>query len=151
VYPVQTMVAMKLYQTNNNYAHMLGWPELTQQVAQAYESIPADQRANTMILAHYYGEAGAIDYYGPALGLPHAVSPHLSYWYWAPPRMNPATVVMINYTLDEGNRLFTVCRQVGTVTNSFGVATEEYGAPILVCSNPRRPLWQSWPSLQTLD
>src|SRR5207248_2141308 len=103
LYPVQTMVSMKLYQTNNNYAHMLGWPELTEQIAQVYDGLPADRRPNAIILAHYYGEAGAIDYYGPALGLPRAMSPHLSYWYWAPSRMDPTTAVLINYTLDEGD------------------------------------------------
>jgi hypothetical protein len=79
------------------------------------------------------------------------VSPHLSYWYWAPARMNPMTVVMVDFTLDEGNQLFSDCRQVGTVTNSLGIHNNTYGAPILVCSNPRRPLWQAWKSLQTLD
>jgi len=58
---------------------------------------------------------------------------------------------MINFTLDEGNRLFETCRQVGTVTNSQGVHNNDYGAPILVCSGPRQPLWQVWRSLQTLD
>ena len=129
----------------------IGWPEFAQQTAQAYDSVPPDQRANTQILAHYYQEAAAIDFYGPSSGLPDAVSPHLSYWYWAPPRLDPTTVVMINFTLEEGNRLFTDCRQVGTIANSLGIHNNLWGAPILVCSNPRRPLWQVWKSLQTLD
>lgn len=129
----------------------VGWPELAHQTAQAYDSVPADQRAGTVILAHYYQEAAAIDFYGPAVGLPHAVSPHLSYWYWAPPRMEPTTVVMINFTLKEGNRLFMNCRQADTVTNSLGIHNNDYGAPILVCTQPRELLRQAWPSLQTMD
>ena len=129
----------------------VGWPELAQQTAQVYDSLPSDQQASTMVLAHYYHEAAAIDFFGPASGLPHAVSPHLSYWYWAPPRMNPTTVVMINFTVDEGDRLFTDCRQVATITNSEGIHNNEYGAPIIVCSNPRKPLWSVWRALQTLD
>ncbi|HKW71545.1 MAG TPA: glycosyltransferase family 39 protein [Candidatus Dormibacteraeota bacterium] len=129
----------------------IGWPELAQQTAQAYDAVPAGQRAGTMVLAHYYQEAAAIDFYGPQLGLPRAISPHLSYWYWAPPRTNPTTVVMINFTLDEGNRLFSDCRQVGTVTNHLGIHNGTWGAPILVCTSPRQPLWHIWRSLQTLD
>jgi 4-amino-4-deoxy-L-arabinose transferase-like glycosyltransferase len=136
---------------NSTFNDEIGWPELAHQTAQAYDSIPADQRPDTMILAHYYSEAAAIDFYGPALGLPRAVSPHLSYWYWAPARMDPMTVVTIDFTLDEGKQLFSECRQVGTVTNSLGLHNNTYGAPILVCSNPRKPLWQAWRSLQTLD
>ena len=129
----------------------VGWPELAQQTAQAFDGVPADQRSSTIVLAHYYQEAGAIDFYGPALGLPRAVSPHLSYWYWAPPRMDPSTAVMINFTQDEGSRLFRDCRQVGTITNSAGIHNNDYGAPILVCTNPRQPLWKVWPELQLLD
>ena len=65
--------------------------------------------------------------------------------------MNPTTAILVNFSVDEGNRLFTDCRQVGAVTNSLGIRNNDYGAPILVCSNPRQPLWKDWPSLRTLD
>ncbi len=65
--------------------------------------------------------------------------------------MEPTTVVMINLTLKEGNRPFMNCRWADTVTNSLGIYNNDYGAPILVCTQPREPLRQAWPSLQTLD
>jgi 4-amino-4-deoxy-L-arabinose transferase-like glycosyltransferase len=133
------------------FADEVGWPELAQQTAGAYDSLSTEQRGHAMVIAHYYQEAAAIDFYGPALGLPRAVSPHLSYWYWAPPRMDPSSAVMVNFTPDEGERLFLDCRQVGTVTNSLRISNNDYGAPILVCTGQRRPLWQAWRSLQTLD
>jgi 4-amino-4-deoxy-L-arabinose transferase-like glycosyltransferase len=129
----------------------VGWPELADQTAAAYEGLPSAERPRTMILAHYYSEAAAIDFYGPARGLPGAVSPHLSYWYWAPARMDPSTVVMIDFTVQEGERFFRECRQEGTVTSSGAVRGNVYGAPILVCTDPRLPLWQAWPGLRTLD
>jgi hypothetical protein len=130
---------------------MFGGPELAQNTAAAYESIPADQRSGAMIVAHYYGEAGPIDLYGPALGLPDAVSPHLTYWYWAPPRMDPQTAVLVGFTAEDADRFFADCRQVTTITNDYGVANDFSGDPILVCTQPREPLWRAWPSLQTLD
>lgn len=151
VLDVHAMIAQGLWQARPDYAQMIGWPEVAQETAQAYDALPADQRSGAVILAHYYGEAGAIDYYGPALGLPRAVSPHLTYWYWAPPRLDPSTAVLVNFSLADGNRLFSDCRQVATITNEYGLHNDEYGAPILVCSNPRKPLWQAWRSLQTLD
>jgi len=135
----------------STFADEVGWPELAQQTAQVYYTLTPDQRATATILAHYYQEAAAIDFYGPSLRLPQAISPHLSYWYWAPPRMDPTAAVLINFTLEEANPLFTDCRQAGTATNSLGIHNNDYGAPILVCSNPRRPLWQVWRSLQLLD
>jgi len=151
VLPAQAMVSMKLWQTRKDYADMIGWPELAEETAQVYDTLPANEKAKAVILTQNYGEAGAIDYYGRALGLPGAVSPHLTYWYWAPPRMDPNTVVMVGFPLDVATRYFADCRQAGVVTNRLGIRNDEYGEPILVCTNPRRPLWQVWGSLQTLD
>jgi hypothetical protein len=151
VLDVRTMIDQNLWKSRPDYAQMIGWPELVQEAAQAYDALPPDQRANAVILTHYYSQAGAVDYYGPSLGLPGAISPHLTYWYWAPRRMDPTTAVLVDYTLEEGDRLFNDCRQVGTVTNQYGIHNDDYGDPILICSDPRRPLWQAWASLQTLD
>jgi 4-amino-4-deoxy-L-arabinose transferase-like glycosyltransferase len=151
ILPRQTFVASGLWKVRPDFANMFGGPELAQNTAAAYESIPADQRSGAMIVAHYYGEAGPIDLYGPALGLPEAVSPHLSYWYWAPPRMDPQTAVLVGFTAEDADRFFADCRQVTTITNDYGVANDFSGDPILVCTQPREPLWRAWPSLQTLD
>ena len=60
------------------YADMFGWENIADGVAQVYRDLPAADRAGCAILAGNYGEAGAIDYYGPALGLPRAISGHNS-------------------------------------------------------------------------
>ncbi len=149
--PAQTMVSLNLWQVRKDYADMFGWPELAQQTAEVYDSLTTDQRANAMVLTQNYGEAGAIDYYGRDYGLPAAVSPHLTFWYWAPPRMNPTTVVMVGFSQDYASRYFADCRQAATITNNIGIHNEEFGRPILVCTNPSQPLWSVWSSFQTLD
>jgi 4-amino-4-deoxy-L-arabinose transferase-like glycosyltransferase len=151
VLPAQTMISLNLWQARKDYADMIGWPELVSATQAAYESVPADQRSGTIILAQNYGEAGAIDYYGPALGLPQAESPHLTFWYWAPPRMDPSTVVLVGFSQDFANRYFAQCRDAATITNNLGIHNEEYGGLVLVCTQPRQPLWSVWPSIQTLD
>ena len=62
------------------YADMFGWKNMAETVAQVYDSVPASDRANCAILGGNYGETGAIDYYGPALGLPKAIVGHNSYF-----------------------------------------------------------------------
>jgi len=47
-------------------------------------SLPPDLRARTGIYANDFGQGGAIDFYGPALGLPKAIGGHLTFWYWGP-------------------------------------------------------------------
>src|SRR5207302_8705335 len=78
-------------------AEMYGWPYLAHQVAAAYASLPPSDRQGAMVLASNYGEAGALDLYGPGLGLPSVVSPHLTYYYWAPARLSPDVVIVVGY------------------------------------------------------
>src|SRR5690606_3117444 len=65
---------------HDNFAEQVGWPELAAQVAAVYQALPEAERVRTAIYANNYGEAGAINRYGPALGLPTAISGVNSYW-----------------------------------------------------------------------
>ena len=48
-------------------ADQFGWPEMVREVAAIYNSLPPEERANTGIWAGNYGEAGAINVFGPAV------------------------------------------------------------------------------------
>ena len=52
-------------------ADQFGWPEMVSEVAGIYNSLPPDERDKTGIWAGNYGEAGAINEFGPryVLGL----------------------------------------------------------------------------------
>ena len=50
-------------------------------VAGVVRSLPSSERANVVILTSNYGEAGAIDRFGRALGLPQAFSGHNNFWW----------------------------------------------------------------------
>jgi hypothetical protein len=63
----------------DNFVEEIGWPELVATVAGIYAELPPETRQQTAILAGNYGEAGAIDLYGPAYGLPNAISGADSY------------------------------------------------------------------------
>jgi 4-amino-4-deoxy-L-arabinose transferase-like glycosyltransferase len=151
VLPPDVMARSGLWKVRRDFADMYGWPDLAQQVALAYGQVPPDRRRSTVILAGNYGEAGALDIYGPALGLPAVVSPHLSYFYWAPPDLAPQTVVAVGFDRKTLLSLFTDVTQVGVVSNSYDVRNEEYGMPIYICSGPRVPLHSAWASLRRLD
>ena len=57
-------------------------PEMVREVAAIYNSLPPEDRAQTGIWAGNYGEAGAINQFGPQYGLPRAWSRHQNHWYW---------------------------------------------------------------------
>ena len=70
----RTVVATPIPALNDTLVETIGWPELTAQVADVVAT-PASpsEREDVVLLTGSYGEAGALDRYGPALGLPGAV------------------------------------------------------------------------------
>ncbi len=64
------------------YADMFGWEELAAQVAAVYRTLAPEEQRHCVIFARNYGEAAAIDFFGQRHGLPRAICPHNSYWYW---------------------------------------------------------------------
>jgi 4-amino-4-deoxy-L-arabinose transferase-like glycosyltransferase len=151
VLPADVMARTTIPKSMPVFAEMYGWPDLAHDVAAVAATLSPADRQGAMILARNYGEAGAIDLYGPGLGLPPVVSPHLTYWWWAPARMDPQVVITLGYDRQDLEPLFADCTQAGTVSNSYGVDNQEQGRPIFVCRSPRQPLWQAWPSLKALD
>lgn len=136
---------------HDNFREEIGWPELVQTVAAIYHGLPADQKSRAAILTGNYGEAGAINLYGPARGLPQAISGVNSYWlrgYNNPP---PETVIVLGFSEERLNRLFTRCQLAGHVTNAFGVKNQEttYHPNIFVCNGPREPWDSLWVNLRS--
>jgi len=71
VVPVRILVANPMWSgLAENQLETVGWPEFVDQVAAVYATVPATGRNSVTILTDNYGEAGAVDRYGPALGLP---------------------------------------------------------------------------------
>jgi hypothetical protein len=143
--PVASPAWNTISEINGELNEMVGWPELTETVAGIYHSLPAEQRAVTGIYTGNYGEAGAINLYGPALGLPQAISGVNSYWlrgYGDPP---PEQVIVLGMSYSQALGSFNTCRQVGEVTNRFGVMNEESRnhPEIFLCRDPILP----WPEL----
>ena len=66
------------------FADQFGWEEMAAAVARIYHGLPADIRPRTAIFGQNYGQAGAIDLFGPKYGLPPAISGHQNYFLWGP-------------------------------------------------------------------
>jgi hypothetical protein len=71
------------------------WPEMVETVAGVYNSLPPEERAKTAILAHNYGGAGAIDFFGPRYGLPKSISPHQNYYHWGPRQYTDESLILL--------------------------------------------------------
>lgn len=128
-----------------NLADQLGWPELAQDVANVYGSLSPQERDRAAIIASNYGEAGAIDFFGPALGLPPALSGHNQYWVWGTRGYDGSVVIRVNS--DRFAWWQQHCRDAriaGTFGHNPYVEPYEHNRPIIVCHGLYRPLAEIW-------
>jgi len=133
-----------------DFADMLGWRTYVKQVAAVWRALPPEDRARAALLTSNYGEAAAIDFYGPAEGLPPAISGHNQYWYWGPRGHDGSVVLRING--DE--RIWRPRCASLAVAGRFGaplVMPYEDDAPILFCRGLKTALPDLWPELRHID
>ena len=138
------------FTSNPGMSHFLylagrfGWDELVKKVADVYDSLPADDRARTGILAGWYGPAGAVDLLGKRYGLPNAVSGNMNYYRWGPGKTSWDVMIFVSYEFDGRASMFfsdsTLAATVHSELPGFG-----YGYNIYVCRNPRQTPADLWP------
>jgi 4-amino-4-deoxy-L-arabinose transferase-like glycosyltransferase len=133
---------------NPDVGETIGWPQFARTVADIYRRLPSTGRA--VILTSNYGEAGAIDHYGPALGLPAVYSGHNGYWEWGPPPDRAAPVIVVGLDRRDRDTQLRDCTVAGRITNRAHVDNQEKGRHMFVCAEPRRPWSQEWPALKRL-
>lgn len=130
-----------------DFADMLGWRDFAEAVAAVWDSLPADERATAVLVATNYGRAGALDWYGPALGLPPAVCPCGSYWFWGPGTRHGDVSVVAGGDSTTLAPLFRELHSARVVENPWRV-TEERRVTIWVGRGPKASLADLWPMLK---
>jgi hypothetical protein len=114
-------------------ADMTSWPSFVQQVATAYNGLPADVRKTPSgqlgIYGTNYGEASAIDVYGPAYGLPPAISGHQNYWYWGPRGELGNAIVVVGQRREDIQKAYSDVRAIGVIHAPYAMPFED-GATI---------------------
>ncbi len=123
-------------------ADQFGWPEMAREVAAIYNSLPPDERAQTGIWAGNYGEAGAINQFGPHYGLPHAYSRHQNHWYWGPPPQVYKNLIVIQWSLDDVRDNCTSF-QAFDHYQRFGMGEENQ--PMYLCRGVTFDIQKIWP------
>ncbi len=129
-----------------HFSDEFGWPEMVASVARVYNSLPPDQRAKTAILAGNYGQAGAIDFFGPRYDLPKAISGHQNYYYWGPRDYTGESIILLGWSVTRAQRW---CRSVDVGPANapyWGMGWEHYN--ILTCHDFKKPLKEAWPELK---
>ncbi len=122
-------------------ADQFGWRELVREVAAVYNSLPPEERAQTGIWAGNYGEAGAINLFGPAYGLPTAYSRHQNHWYWGPPPQVYKNLIVIQWSLDDVRDSCTSFQAFDHYSR-FGMSEEN--TPFYLCRDVEFDIQKIW-------
>ena len=128
---------------NSDMANEVGWPEFVAQVAAVRDRLSPAERAQYAVLAENFGEAGALQLYGPKHGLPVPISTVNDFHDRGYGAFEPQTVIIVGGNLEDESRFFEGCSVVATVHLPYGVQDEETvdHPQILVCHRMRF----SWP------
>jgi hypothetical protein len=125
------------------FADMFGWEDLTRRVARVYESLSPEERARCAIFTDNYGEAGAIDFFGPRYGLPPAISGHNNYWLWGPRGYTGEVMIVLGVHREDLERGFASVVLADSVRCEHCMPYER-DLPVWICRGLRVPLREAW-------
>jgi hypothetical protein len=127
-----------------DYADMLGWREQAKAVARVHRTLSPERQAQAVLYGGNYGEAGALDLYGPELGLPPVISLAGSFYFFGPGERAGEIIIFLGVEPDELDPI--TCRSLeltDRVTNPWGVP-EERDVPVVVCREPSMTPQELW-------
>jgi dolichyl-phosphate-mannose-protein mannosyltransferase len=124
------------------YADEFPWPGMVEAVARVYHSLTPEEQQRTAIFANNYGQAAAIDFFGPRYGLPKAISGHQNYFLWGPRDYNGDIVIVLGDTERGAREHFESVSVAATLNNPYAYRYEN--RPILLCRGLKWNLQTEW-------
>lgn len=130
------------------FADMFGWENQVATVAAAYRSLDPQEQQRAAIFVGAYGEAAALDYFGPRYGLPKAISAENAYYLWGPRDASDEVVIAYGINRIKLGRVFEDIRQVAIIRSEHSMP-DESNLPVYLCRKPRMSFRQAWPILHS--
>ncbi|HET7840526.1 MAG TPA: glycosyltransferase family 39 protein [Terriglobia bacterium] len=129
------------------YADMFGWPEMTAKVAEVYDKLTPEEKSKCGIFAQNYGEAGAVDFFGPQYHLPPALSGHNNYFLWGPRGYSGDVMIVMGDRRENLEQYFDRV-ELGAVFQHPYVMPYENDLPIWICRGIKIPFEHLWPRVK---
>jgi hypothetical protein len=129
-------------------ADRFGWKEMAGEAARIYRSLPPEERAVARVWGQNYGQAGAIDMYGPGFGLPPALSGHLAYHSWGPPAEEPKVLIVFDDDRETLESLFESVELAGRVEHPYSMPYQHFD--VWLCRRPKVSFRATWPRFREL-
>ena len=129
-----------------HFADEFGWEEMAREAARIYNSLSPQERVKTSIFANSYGQASAIDFFGPRLGLPKSICNHQSYWLWGPRDYDGSTVIVLGSDGTGDREHFASVEVVGRAEHPYSRRDEHFD--IFLCRGFTGNLRKAWAEMK---
>ena len=129
------------------YADMFGWENQAATVSRVYATLSPDDKSKCAIFGQNYGEAAAIDFFGPRYGLPKALSGHQSYFLWGPRGYSGEVMIVIGDNRKALEGLFEHVEQAETIRCEYCMPYEN-DLPVWLCRGLKMPMSELWPKVK---
>jgi hypothetical protein len=146
-YSIRQLVSSSLWKIGY-FKDEIGWQEMTSQVEHAWSALSPADRSNGAVLAHNYGEASALQFYGR--GLPPILSGHLSWQYWHSQRLQQRFLLTVGYRAPDLELICGSWKPLARIDNRWHLGNEERGQLIASCTL-KRPFGSDWNRLIASD
>jgi hypothetical protein len=93
-----------------------------------------------------YGSAGAIDFYGPELGLPSASSGHQNYYFWPPVQPRGNIMIALGVRPELLSKYYKKVEVAGKAFHPYSMRYQNF--PIYLARDPRKPVEEFWSELK---
>src|SRR5215203_117693 len=137
-------------QLPQQFADRFGWETMVATVAGVYRELPPKERAESCIFTGNYGEAGAVDFFGPRYDLPKAISGHNNYYIWGPGSCTGEVIISVGVPLSLLETVFVDIEQADTIDCEYCMPDEDNLA-VYVGRNPKASLQEIWPQVKHYD
>jgi len=130
------------------FADQFGWEQMAGSVAHVYHHLRPEDEKRAAIFCQNYGEAGAIDFFGPKLGLPPAISGHQNYFLWGPRDWTGEVALVLDTNDDDERELFASVQDLGQIVSSAWAMPFERRMHIFLCRDLKVSVPELWPRLK---
>jgi len=129
------------------FAYRQGWEGMVKTVTGVYRDLTPAEQARSCILAGNFGQAGALDFFGPKYFLPRVISGHNNYYIWGTRGCSGKVIISVGVPRERLEAVFNDIEHADTVTCEYCMPNEN-NLPVYVLRDPKMPLEEAWPKFK---
>lgn len=129
------------------FAYRQGWEDMVKTVTGVYRDLTPAEQARSCILAGNFGQAGALDFFGPKYFLPRVISGHNNYYIWGTRGCSGQVIISVGVPRERLEAVFNDIEHADTVTCEYCMPNEK-NLPIYILRDPKKPLEEAWPQFK---